>query len=205
MRKILIFITLGLIAVTSLVIGFTGDLTLQRTQLPADSEQGEALIGGDFLLTDTTGKAVRDADFRGKIMLVFFGFTHCPDICPVTVATLSKVMEQLGDARAQQVAPIFISVDPERDTPEVLGKFLAGFDKRIIGLTGTPEQVKQAASVYRAYYAKSLDVNAAKSANYSVDHSGFVYVMDKQGKFLKAIPYNKSPDDMLSLITPHLE
>jgi protein SCO1/2 len=205
MRKILVLLTVALIAVTSLVLVYTSERTGQRSALPANSEQGEALIGGDFTLTDTSSKLVRDADFRGKVMLVFFGFTHCPDICPVTVATMSKVMTALG-TKANQVAPIFITVDPERDTPDVMAQFLSNseFDKRIVGLTGTQEQIKSVAAVYRAYYAKNV-MPGVDNTGYTVDHSGFIYVMGKDGKFIKAIPYNKSDEEMLALISPLVE
>ena len=111
--------------------------------------QGEAAVGGDFTLTNQAGQPVRQADFHGRVMLVFFGFTHCPDICPVTVATLSKAMEQLG-AQADQVAPVFITVDPERDTPQVMKDFLSNFDKHMIpAVTGTPDQTKQVTEAYK--------------------------------------------------------
>jgi cytochrome oxidase Cu insertion factor (SCO1/SenC/PrrC family) len=205
MRKTLILLTLALIIVTSIVIGFTKDRTNQRNALPADSGQGEASIGGDFTLTDTQGRTVKDADFRGRVMMVFFGFTHCPDICPVTISTISKVMEGLPQEKTAQLAPLFVTVDPQRDTPEVMAAFLENMDKRVTGLTGTPEQIKQVASAYRAYYAKNAATVKEDGDNYTVDHSGFIYLMDKDGTFLKAIPYNTSPQDMTALITPHLD
>lgn len=202
MRKILVFLTLALILVTTLVLGFTKDRTNQSSALPEDRSQGEALIGGDFTLIDTSGKAVQDANYRGRIMLVFFGFTHCPDICPVTVSNLSTLMEGLTPAQAGQVAPLFITVDPVRDTPEVMRDFLSNFDTRLVGLTGTEEQVKQAAGIYRAYYAKQEP--AGQNSNYSVDHSGFIYVMDKDGAFLKAVPYDTPVEELKTLIMPYL-
>ena len=204
MRKILVLLTLALIAVTSFMLVLTGDRTRQGEALPEDKTQGEALIGGDFTLTDTTGKSVSDADFRGRVMLVFFGFTHCPDICPVTLGTMSKMVGQLDEATAAKLAPVFITVDPERDTADVMKGFLANFDKRIIGLTGTPEQVKQAASAYRAYYAKNV-APGSNDNNYMVDHSGFIYLMGKDGKFLKAIPYNVAEADLTGLVVPYLQ
>ncbi len=191
----------------------TKDHTGQEAAIEqTDQGQGEPQIGGDFILTDQAGNTVSETDFRGRLMLVFFGFTHCPDICPVSVTTLSKVMEQLG-SDADQVAPVFITVDPARDTPPVMAEYLANFDKRMVGLTGTPEQIAQVAETYKAYYAlreapvsdahaehkehrehgghdahEGREANAAK--NYIVDHSGYIYLMDKNGKFMRLFPYN---------------
>src|SRR3954467_6564166 len=116
MKKILLIVTMVLIGLTTVQLWLNKDRTGQQQAMEETAGQGEAQIGGSFALTDQHGKAVKEADFRGRIMLVFFGFPHCPDICPVTVATLSQMMELLGD-KASQVAPVFITVDPERDTP----------------------------------------------------------------------------------------
>src|SRR5271168_4999413 len=119
MRRLLFLLTLMLLAFTCWSLWMTSEKTNQKKEVDQAEGQGEALVGGDFALTDHNGRPVHESDFRGRIMLVFFGFTRCPDICPVTVATLSKAMELLG-AQADGVAPIFITVDPERDTPQVM-------------------------------------------------------------------------------------
>lgn len=204
MRKILVLLTLALLLVTTLVIGFTKDRTNQRSALPEDSQQGQAQIGGDFTLTDTAGRIVHDTDFRGRVMLVFFGFTHCPDICPVTVATLSRLLESLDPHQASQLAPLFITVDPKRDTPAVLASYLSSFDKRLIGLTGTPEQVHKAAGAYRAYYAKH-DAKGGDKEDYAVDHSGFIYLMGKDGTFIQVMPYDTPVEELRAQILPYLE
>lgn len=166
----------------------------QNTGSPSN---GTALIGGDFSLLDQNGNTVSDKDFRGKIMLVFFGFTNCPDICPTTVMTLKKTLEFLGDD-ASAVAPIFISVDPQRDTPEVIKEYLKNVDQRIIGLTGSEAQIKQVLSAYKAYAAKS---KIASDSTYGVDHSGFIYIMDKNGVYIQHLPFDASVQDVVSIVS----
>ena len=146
MNKILAIALLVMLAFTTVALLATKE---NDTVLPPDSSSGAAAIGGVFNLTNQNGKAVSDADFRGKKSLVFFGFTHCPDICPVAMATITAAMSALGD-KADHITPIFITVDPVRDTPQVMKKYLSNFDKRIVGLTGTEEQVKQVKAIRTA-------------------------------------------------------
>lgn len=142
---------------------------------------GKAAIGGAFALTDPAGNTVRDSDFRGKYLLVFFGFTRCPDICPLSLATLSETMTALGDSAAS-FAPVFISVDPEHDTPQVVGKFIAQFDSRIIGLTGSADAVRSAEEAYKVYAAKVEKKDAPEG--YMMDHSGYLYLMNPKGEYV---------------------
>jgi protein SCO1/2 len=128
-------------------------------------------------------------------MLVFFGFTSCPSICPVGMATITHVMEELGDD-ASKVQPVFISVDPEQDTPARLKEFLANFHPSIIGLTGTTEQIKAVESAYKVYAAKSESKDMP--SGYNVDHSGFIYLMDKNGEYLRHCSYDEKPDKLTS-------
>jgi len=196
--------------VTSIQLWITKERTSQKNMEPLTG-QGEAQVGGAFTLTDHTGKIVRDTDFQGKILLVYFGFTQCPDVCPATLMTLTKTMALLGD-KADQVTPLFISVDPGRDTPEVLANFLSNFDKHIIGLTGTPEQIKQVEETYKVYAAKKetpkTPQDAAKfedtSADYSVDHSSYLYIMDRDGKFLTVMPSDAKPQEISNTISRYL-
>ena len=154
---------------------------------------GKALVGGPFTLLDTSGKTVTDQDFRGRYMLVFFGFTHCPDICPAELQVMDAAMEALGDD-AKKVAPIFISVDPERDTPEVMSDYVKNFGDKIIGLTGSPEQIAAAAKGYRASYAKFKQDDSA--SEYSIDHSTLVYFMGPDGEYITHFPFGTSADKM---------
>lgn len=135
-------------------------------------------IGGPFQLVDHTGRTVTDTDFAGKFMLVFFGFTHCPDVCPTELQTMGNVIDALG-ADGARVVPIFISVDPERDTPDQLKSYVTAFHPRLVGLTGSPDQIASVAKAYKVYYSKSQ--NNAAGADYQVDHTSFVYLMGPDG------------------------
>ncbi|MGC2394633.1 MAG: SCO family protein [Rhodomicrobium sp.] len=158
--------------------------------------EGAALVGGPFSLVNTDGKSVTDRDFRGKLMLVFFGYAHCPDVCPTELQTMSAVMDKLGP-EAAKVAPIFISVDPKRDTPEALSSYMKNFDSRIAGLTGNQNEIADVAKAYRVYYRKAGD---GGGGDYTVDHSAFVYLMDGEGKYLTHFTFNTTPDSMLAVI-----
>jgi protein SCO1 len=139
-------------------------------------------IGGPFTLTASNGQKVTDSDFRGKWLLVYFGYTHCPDICPTTLAEVSETLTSLGPL-ATEVQPFFVTIDPERDTPKMVGDFINSIDDRIIGLTGTPAQIAVVAKEYHVYYAKDPPSPAA-GEDYAMDHTAFVYVMGSDGKYL---------------------
>ena len=134
-------------------------------------------LGRGLSLTGMDGKPYTDKSFEGKVTLVFFGFTQCPDVCPTTLAELAEVLKQLGD-QASKVQMLMITVDPERDTPEVLNAYIKAFDERILGLTGTPADIKQVAGLYKAYYAKVPQANG----QYTMDHSASFYLFDKKGE-----------------------
>ena len=144
---------------------------------------GTAAIGGPFTLAATDGTTVTDATYRGKWMLIYFGYTFCPDACPTVLTNLSIALELLGN-EADKVQPLFITVDPRRDTREVLGEYLKSFDSRIIGLTGSEEQTSAAAKAYKVYIESHTGEG---EDNYLVDHSSFVYLMDPIGKFAGVI------------------
>ncbi len=142
-------------------------------------------IGGAFALTDQFGKPRTDADFRGRHMLVFFGFTNCPDICPVELQTMSDALDSLEPQQAAKVTPIFITVDPARDTPQVLRDYVANFHPRLVALTGSAEAIGITAKAYRAYYAKASGKSApADPAAYIMDHTAIVYLMGRDGELL---------------------
>ncbi len=145
----------------------------------AGMEQAVAQVGGPFTLTGANGKPVSDAAFRGKVMLVYFGYTFCPDVCPTTLQTIAAALHTLGPL-ADHVAPIFITVDPARDTPKVMGRYVALFDKRLIGLTGTPAEISRVMHEYRVYAAQ---VPARDGKSYLVNHSSFIYFMGPDGRF----------------------
>ena len=157
---------------------------------------GQALIGGPFELVGKDGKTVTDKDFRGRYMLVFFGFTHCPDICPAELQVMSAALDELGD-KADKVVPIFITVDPERDTPELVTAYVENFGPNFVGLTGSPEAI-----AYRVTYQKFQEEGAGD--NYSVDHSALLYLMGPDGTFVTHFPYGTSPEKMAETLRRYL-
>ncbi len=160
---------------------------------------GAALIGGSFTLTDQHGARVRDTDFRGCFMLVYFGYSSCPDICPADLATMAAAINLLG-AEGDAVQPIFITIDPERDTVERLAEFAPLFHPRLLALTGTQEEVQQAAAAYRVYYEKAGD-----GTHYLMNHSGILYLMDRNGRFITHFAQGAEPRDLVEAIRAELD
>lgn len=148
---------------------------------------GTALVGGPFAMVNQKGDTVTDKSFLGKPMLLFFGFTFCPDVCPTELQVMSAALEELGQA-GSDIQPIFVTVDPERDTPEVMANYVSNFGPRLVGLTGNPAQVAEMAGVYRIFYAKQDNPKDPK--NYQMDHSAIIYLMGTDGKFLKHFSYS---------------
>ena len=146
---------------------------------------GTALVGGPFTLTSHEGKRVTNEDFRGKYMLVTFGYTYCPDVCPTELQIISAALDLLGE-RGKDIQPIFITIDPERDSVAALAQYMPNFHPRYVGLTGTAEEIQAVAKAYRVYYAK---VAGQGGQDYLMDHSSIIYLMDKQGTFLKHFSY----------------
>lgn len=154
---------------------------------------GQAMIGGPFTLTDHTGKRVTDRDFRGRTMLVFFGFTFCPDVCPSGLQVMAAAIDKLGP-KAESVTPIFITIDPERDTPAQLAAYVKSFHPRLVGLTGTPAEIEAAIKAYRVYAKKVPDPKS--TAGYTMDHSTFIYVMGPDGAYRTHFTHATSVDAM---------
>ena len=173
----------------------------ESTDTPAVTIRTTAKIGGPFELVDHTGKTVSDADFRGKHMLVFFGYTYCPDVCPTTLHTIALALDELGED-AEAVQPLFISVDLARDTPEVLADYVSAFHPRIIGLTGTREQVAKAANAYGASYARVAPVG--QSDDNFMNHSILVYLMGPDGELLALFLPDTDPKDLAEAIRTSL-
>jgi protein SCO1/2 len=166
-------------------------LGLRETPKGAAGTLLASAIGGPFRLIDQNGRTVTDADLKGKWSLVYFGYTHCPDACPTTLNEIAIALDDLGPKR-DAVRPVFITVDPERDTPEVLKSYVTSFDAPILALTGTPQEVAQAAKDYRVYYAKHPE----PGGDYSMDHSSVIYVMDPEGRFTATFTPESSPEDI---------
>jgi len=149
------------------------------------SQGGTAsLVGGPFTLRDGNGRTVTERDFRGKYMLVYFGYTFCPDVCPTTLNEMSEALDRLGP-KADSVQPIFITVDPRRDTPEVVKQFTAAFTPRLLGLTGTDEQIAKVAQAYRVYFAEHRTGSGPN--DYTMDHSSMLYFMGPDGRFIAPV------------------
>ena len=178
------FPALVILLVAALIAGAAGYRLL--TTGPAPASSGTALVGGPFRLTSHTGAKVSDADFRGKFMLVFFGYTYCPDVCPAELQVISAALDALGEA-GRDIVPVFVSIDPARDTPEVVAQYIKNFHPRFVGLTGSDSEVAAMAKAYRVYYGKA-DGSADK--DYLMDHSSIVYLMDREGRFLKHFSYS---------------
>lgn len=157
---------------------------------------GQPLVGGDFQLVDQEGRPVDQTILNGKWSLVFFGFTYCPEFCPTTLAEMAAVQQQLGE-QARDLQMVFISIDPERDTPQALMDYLSsdGFPDGTIGLTGTPEQVAQAARAYRAFYQK-----VGEGEGYTMNHALTVYVMGPDGKFRTTLGYGLGPQKATQIV-----
>jgi protein SCO1/2 len=157
-------------------------------------------IGGPFSLIDHTGKQVTDRDYLGNFTLVFFGYTFCPDVCPTALGDIALALDELGDDSVA-VTPLMISIDPERDTPAALAEYVPLFHERLIGLTGTAEQIKQVADAYRIFYRRIEDPNYTY---YLMDHTSFVYLLDPQGKVAALFRYGTPPEEMATIIRQHM-
>ena len=173
---------------------------LWMERVSPESVSGEALVGGPFTLTDQNGNTVTDQTFKGKLMLIYFGFTYCPDACPTALGVMSAALDKL-DVAAERVVPILISVDPDRDTPQVLKEYVANFHPRMVGLTGTPEQVAQVAKAYHVWYEKAA---GAAGGDYLMNHTVLIYLMDGDGKYLANFGPDATPDKVADEIRKHL-
>jgi protein SCO1 len=162
---------------------------------------GGASIGGPFTLTEGSGKQVTDRDFRGKYLLVYFGYTYCPDVCPTTLNEVAAAMDKLGP-KAARLQPLFITVDPGRDTPDVVKSYTAAFSPKLIGLTGTEAQIASVAREYRVYYA--INRSDKNSTNYSVDHSSVLYLMGPDGKFIAPIRTDETGAEIAATISKYV-
>ena len=172
-------------------------ITVANPPWAIPAAQSSLAIGGPFSLTAHDGRRVTDQTFRGKWLLVYFGYTHCPDVCPTTLADIAELLDQLGPL-AEKVQPLFVTIDPERDSAKAVGEFVSVFDRRIVGLTGTSTEIAAVAKQYRVYY-KKLPAEEG-SDNYLMEHSSFIYVMGPDGKYVTLLSpqQGQKPDQMQS-------
>jgi protein SCO1/2 len=180
----------------ALLYSLSGTGLLQAAQLEVDNN-----ASGPFSLVDHTGKPVTDLDFRGQFMLVFFGYTSCPDVCPMDLQIIAQALDDLGKA-GDRLQPIFISVDPVRDTPEVVTEYASHFHPRLIGLSGSRQQTAAAARNYGAISIKFIDEN--DPGNYSINHSALIYLLGPDGKFVAAFEHGTDLETLTSVILLHL-
>lgn len=172
-----------------LAVLLVGVVAVVGTRGPTGQAAGGVTLGGPFNLVDTGGRPVTEKSLLGKPTAIFFGFTYCPEVCPTTLTELTAALKEMGPL-ADRLNVVFVSVDPERDTPEQMALYLSNFDPRIQGFTGTPEAIAQTAKAYRIYY-KQVPV---EGGTYTVDHSSAVYLFDAKGRFIEPIAYG-SPHD----------
>jgi len=156
-------------------------------------------VGGPFALVDHEGRPRTDADFRGKLLIVYFGFTACPDICPTDLMEVARALTLLG-AEAERVQAVFVTLDPERDSPAHLAAYLQSFHPALVGLTGSPDAIRRMADAYKVYFAKAEGADG----NGTIEHSAFVYLMDRSGAYLGFFPPGTSAERMLTIIRPQL-
>jgi len=170
-------------------------VSLVEIPAPKVATSGTAAIGGPFTLVSTNDGNVTDQTYRGKWLLIFIGYTFCPDACPTALNNISVALEKLG-ADADKLQPLFVTVDPQRDTREVLAEYLKSFDSRIIGLTGPQDQIDRVVKEYRVYVASQKSDTG--DDNYLVSHSAYIYLMDPQGKFVNVIQGSKDGEEIAS-------
>ena len=195
------------LAATSILFGAFSPALAEDSAEPSATALIEALltrvqpIGGPFDLIDHTGRRRTDVDFHGKLVVVYFGYTHCPDVCPTELQAISLALDALGTA-ADPVQPLFITVDPERDTPSVLADYISSFHARLVALTGPAPQIRRVALAYKVFFAKSAVVGPD---GYAIDHTGFIYLVGKDGRYIDFLPPGLTPERIMESLRLHLD
>jgi cytochrome oxidase Cu insertion factor (SCO1/SenC/PrrC family) len=177
-------------------------LTGRQEAAPAGPRVGVQLppgvtMGGRFSLVNQDGRTVTPADFRGQLMVGYFGFTFCPDVCPTELGAIAAAMDMLSPEQQARTTPVFFTIDPERDTPAQMKSYVGNFHPRMVGLTGTPEQVAETARLFRVYYAK---VNRPEMSEYLMDHSSFIYLIGDDGMLRALLRPQTSPEEIAAAI-----
>jgi protein SCO1 len=197
--KIIIILSLIIAALSAYIL-----LVVELPNKPLAGQGGgnineDVPIGGDFVLTDQNGDPFSSDKMKGHLSLVYFGFTYCPDICPTTLNKLSNVITTL-DKYNIDVMPIFITIDPARDTPKLLKEYLRHFSDKFIGLSGDDKELKHVTGMYKVFYARVDNAKHSSSNNYMLDHSSFIYLMDKKGKYMKHFYTNSTEEEIIEYI-----
>jgi len=206
MRKIRLLLWFFAATATAVFVALYVTGRMGPTPPPAEERMQTAeqvareVVTGEFTLVSADRNLVSDTDFRGKWLLIFFGYTHCPDVCPTSLGTMALIVDELGEA-AGKLQPLFISVDPARDTPEIVAAYVSAFHPQIVGLTGSEEQVAAAARSHRAYYAKvPPSGDAEPTDDYAVDHSAHLYLMDPDGVYATVFSPTDTVDEIVNVI-----
>jgi len=194
---------LAAIAVAAFVIGGVAAIAIipglgERLGGARTVTTGKALVGGPFSLIDHTGRRVTDRDYLGRYMLVYFGFTYCPDICPTGLQVIGAALDQIGN-KADRITPVFITIDPERDTPEKLADYVRAFHPRMVGLTGSPEEIRSVSKGYRVYAKKVSDPRYP--GDYTMDHTSIMYLMGPDGQFITHFTHATAVDVLASRLS----
>ncbi len=182
----------GAIAATAGGLVLTGLVALAMLPQMEPHHEDQVTIGGPFALTDSQGRSVTDADFHGRFMLVYFGYTHCPDACPTMLSDIAAALDKLPEADRARAVPVFITVDPARDTPSLMGEYTHAFGPEFVGLTGSAAQIAKAEEAYHVYAAR----HALKGGDYAMDHSSILYVMGPDGVYRGVIQDDTKPSVM---------
>jgi cytochrome oxidase Cu insertion factor (SCO1/SenC/PrrC family) len=188
---------IGALASLAVVSAALATVIVQRIDRPPSETSGKALIGGPFELTDDDGRRVTDESYRGSWMLVYFGYTYCPDICPTGLQTVAQTLDILPEEVAARVTPLFITVDPERDTPALLHDYVELFHPRLIGLSGTVAEIDAVKQAYRVYAKKAGE---GDGDDYLVDHSTFTFLMDPEGRYVAHFGHGATAEDIAARI-----
>lgn len=200
-RKTRLFILLFLI-LSLLAYAFLALRSGPADQSPTAAQNNRALIGGPFSLVDHSGKPVSEKDFAGKYMLVYFGYTFCPDVCPTDLQTIADSLDMLPEALTEKLTPLFITIDPERDTVDIMNLYVQQFHPQLIGLTGSVEQVNAAKKSYRVWASKAED---SDSSEYLVNHTSYIYLMDRTGGYVTHFRHGILPNDMTTKLRQNIK
>ena len=190
-------------AAAAALVGCAADPPPRREdagRLMGELMSGRHPVGGPFTLADPAGLRVALADFRGKLVLVYFGFATCPDVCPTDLALIGQALRELGGA-ADEVQPLFITLDPERDTRQVLREYAAAFHPRLIALTGTPEEIRRIATAYKVFFEKV----ALPQGGYTIDHTAYTFLLDRKGEFVILFPPGTGAERIAFMLREQLE
>ncbi|MCF6196471.1 MAG: SCO family protein [Emcibacter sp.] len=192
----IIMILLAILALLFAVVLWNSGSASKREGSVTAAQNTKALIGGPFSLIDHHGKNVTNEDFKGKYMLIYFGYTYCPDVCPMELQIMATALDQLPKKTLAEIAPLFITVDPDRDTVEVMAQYAPAFHPDLIGLTGSMEQIKTVKKAYRVYGAKEKLAEGDDPDSYLVSHTSYIYLMDRNGEYVTHFKSRTDPAEM---------